>query len=106
MVPEMADFLLRADCAQWAAVAGVYKDTLYVSMRTIDEEADAGAAMVKLLPPNASGGGHPSMAGGQIPLVGLEKEARREVARAFLQSFVDYLAPDAEGSEPLILPEE
>jgi len=106
MVPEMADFLLRADCTQWSCVSGEYKDTLHVSMRTADEEADAGDVMTKLLPPGGSGGGHPSMAGGQIPLAGLEPDARREVSRAFLQSFVDHLAPDAEGSEPLILPAE
>jgi len=103
MVPEMADFLLRADCTRWACVSGEYKDTLYVSMRTVDEEADAGVAMTSLLPPGASGGGHPSMAGGQIPLVGLDQEARREISRAFLQSFIDRQAPDAEGAEPLIL---
>ncbi len=105
MVPEMADFLLRADCTQWSCVSGEYKDTLYVSMRTVDEEADAGKAMTTLLPPGASGGGHPSMAGGQIPLGGLDLEERRATSRAFLKSFVDHLAPDADGSEPLILPE-
>ena len=102
MVPEMADFLLRADCVRWSCVSGAYKDTLYVSMRTVDEEADAGAAMMKLLPSNGSGGGHPSMAGGQIPLVGLIEARRRAASDAFLARFVEHVLGDVSEGEPLV----
>ncbi len=104
MVPEMADFLLRADCTRWSCVAGQYKDTLYVSMRTVDEAADAGRMMLRLLPPDGSGGGHPSMAGGQLPLVGLDDVARRRVVQDFLDRFVAEAGGGAAG-EPLITPD-
>ncbi len=106
MVPEMADFLLRADCLRWSCVSGEYKDTLYVSIRTVDEANDAGKAMMAALPSNGSGGGHPSMAGGQIPLVDLDREERRAVSAAFVQRFLAGAGADAADPEPLILPDE
>ena len=106
MVPEMADFLLRADCTRWACVSGEYRDTLYVSIRTVDENSDAGSAMMAILPKNGSGGGHPSMAGGQIPLVDLDREQRRATSNAFMQRFLTFVgAADAE-PEPLVSHED
>lgn len=105
MVPEMADFLLRADCTRWCCVTGEYKDTLYVSIRTIDEAADAGAAMLASLPPDGSGGGHPSMAGGQIPLVGLDRDARRRKSHAFVERFTARVG-SCEGTPQPLIPEE
>jgi nanoRNase/pAp phosphatase (c-di-AMP/oligoRNAs hydrolase) len=106
MVPEMADFLLRADCTRWTCVSGEYKDTLYVSMRTVDEDMDAGEAMLAALPDEGSGGGHPSMAGGQIPLVGLEREERRAASRRFMRRFLEQVGAADVPPEPLIEPED
>lgn len=106
MVPEMADFLLRADCTRWSCVTGEYKDTLYVSIRTVDESADAGRAMLAALPGDGSGGGHPSMAGGQIPLVGLDRDARRAASTAFVGRFLELVDATAISPEPLIRPED
>lgn len=68
MVAEMADYLLKLQGARWSAVMGEYQKTLYISLRTDDEDADAGAVLKGLLAQIGSGGGHPSMAGGQVAL--------------------------------------
>jgi len=105
MVPEMADFLLRVDCARWCCVTGEYKDTLHLSIRTVDESADAGTAMMTSLPSDGSGGGHPSMAGGQIPLAGLDRDARKAASRAFVERFLAICKACDATPEPLIPPD-
>ncbi len=105
MVPEMADFLLRADCARWTCVTGVFQDLLYISMRTNGEDSDAGALMLRLLANRGSGGGHPSMAGGQINLVDQDAEGRVATSIAFMAEFVAETRRqgDDREAEPLIL---
>ncbi len=101
MVPEMADYLLRADCAKWTCITGDHKGTLYVSFRTRDEEADAGAVMEQLMAGGrGSGGGHPSMAGGQVVAEG--PEAIAAASRSLVAAFLDAVGTDAAQPEPLV----
>ena len=100
MVPEMADYLLRADCAHWTCVTGHHKGTMYVSMRTSVLDADAGAVMTAVVAGRGSGGGHPSMAGGQV---GLEEDAANAAAVSdqLHAAFLTERAESGDG-EPLV----
>lgn len=67
---EMADWLMRYDQVNWVASIGLFRDKLYISVRAhpkpVDDSASALVrAMVKDL---GTGGGHDTMAGGQVPL--------------------------------------
>jgi nanoRNase/pAp phosphatase (c-di-AMP/oligoRNAs hydrolase) len=102
MVAEMADFLLRMEGIRWSCVLGDYQDTLHVSIRTSDPDANAGAAIRHVMAGMGSAGGHASMAGGQIPMPRYT-EAEKEVVK---REFIDALLPltgVADGEpEPLI----
>jgi nanoRNase/pAp phosphatase (c-di-AMP/oligoRNAs hydrolase) len=104
MVPEMADVLLRTEGSVWSCVVGEYRDTVHVSMRTNDLEADAGAVMEELLAGRGSGGGHPSMAGGQVSVESLPEEERQSARADLLERFAARVAPDAADRQALIPP--
>jgi len=80
MVAEVADFLLRLDEAEWSMAIGVFKDNMYVSLRTTNREVNAGEILQKVLG-SKSAGGHDMIAGGRIKVtergVGVEKAAVR-----------------------------
>ena len=76
MVAEMADYLMRYERATWSCVLGEHRDLLYLSLRTNDETADAGIVMKAAVDGLGSGGGHLTMAGGQVPLEGLSEKER------------------------------
>jgi nanoRNase/pAp phosphatase (c-di-AMP/oligoRNAs hydrolase) len=64
----LADFLLRFDQARWALVSGVQDNRLICSLRTKDDKTNAGDVMRKLVSRVGEGGGHPTKAGGFLPL--------------------------------------
>jgi nanoRNase/pAp phosphatase (c-di-AMP/oligoRNAs hydrolase) len=68
IVPEIADLLLRMEGKTWSLCTGVFGERLYLSIRTSNPRADAGALMRKLLARRGKGGGHGSMAGGWLPI--------------------------------------
>jgi nanoRNase/pAp phosphatase (c-di-AMP/oligoRNAs hydrolase) len=104
MVPEMADFLLRMESVRWSCVMGEYQDTLYVSIRTTDLEANAGDAIRRAFDGMGSSGGHASMGGGQVPMPRFTESEKEDVKRTFLEAFLP-LTGVAEGDpEPLIGP--
>lgn len=85
---DMADLLLRYRECRWAICLGVYKDTVYFSIRTQNKRG-AGQLARKVVGYDGAAGGHGSMAGGQIPLNGrkprgvinrLRKQFRLELA--------------------------
>lgn len=65
---EIADLFLRDEDATWALCYGFYKQQLLLSLRTSDADGDAGAVMRRLVLGRGTGGGHHTMAGGQIVL--------------------------------------
>jgi nanoRNase/pAp phosphatase (c-di-AMP/oligoRNAs hydrolase) len=102
MVPEMADFLLRLEGMRWSCVMGDYLDTLYVSIRTSDPDADAGVAIRKAVSGMGSAGGHASMAGGQVPMPRYTDSEKETVKRAFIDGLLP-LTGVADGEpEPLV----
>lgn len=66
IVPEIADLLLRLEGKTWSLVTGFYGERLYLSIRTTNTRADAGAVMRRLVGRRGKGGGHGMMAGGWL----------------------------------------
>jgi nanoRNase/pAp phosphatase (c-di-AMP/oligoRNAs hydrolase) len=88
---ETADLLLRLDEADWVLCQGLFKGTLYLSLRTDLRDAGADEVMREIIADLGSGGGHEMLAGGQIP-VGRDSfkaadELRKQVERNFLDHF-------------------
>jgi len=82
---EMADNLIRLQGAHAALCLGQYGDTLQISLRTEPMGQDAGVIIQQIIVPPGKAGGHGTIAGGQIPLLGKEAEALlAEIERRFL----------------------
>jgi nanoRNase/pAp phosphatase (c-di-AMP/oligoRNAs hydrolase) len=88
MVAEMADFLLRLENMRWSVVMGEHEHTLYLSLRAKEAQAYAGAVMLEAVTDLGSGGGHPTMAGGQVPMVDLSPERKAEVREKVLRKIL------------------
>jgi nanoRNase/pAp phosphatase (c-di-AMP/oligoRNAs hydrolase) len=66
---EVADLLIRLDGTQVVLTLGEHKDVLQISVRTRLMGKDAGLLIQQIIPPLGTGGGHGSVAGGQVPLL-------------------------------------
>jgi nanoRNase/pAp phosphatase (c-di-AMP/oligoRNAs hydrolase) len=66
IVPEIADLLLRMEGKTWSLCTGFFNQRLYLSIRTTNQRADAGALMHRLVGRRGKGGGHGRMAGGWV----------------------------------------
>lgn len=65
----IADFLLRFDKVKWALVTAVYGSNLVLSLRTNTPSRHSAADLMRRMVRNlGEGGGHPTKAGGNIPL--------------------------------------
>lgn len=102
IVAEMADFLLRLEGARWSCVLGEYRSTLYVSLRTGDPDANAGELIRRVISGMGSGGGHPSMAGGQVPLTGFLREEKAAARQTFVEEMLRLAGADGAAPEPLV----
>jgi nanoRNase/pAp phosphatase (c-di-AMP/oligoRNAs hydrolase) len=91
MTGEVADLLLRLDEADWTLCQGLYKGTLYLSLRSDLRDAGADQVIRKIIGDLGTGGGHEMLAGGQIPVerdaFKLANELRKQVERNFLDHF-------------------
>jgi nanoRNase/pAp phosphatase (c-di-AMP/oligoRNAs hydrolase) len=69
-IPQAADELIRLEGVTAAVVCGVRNGMLYLSGRSRDDRVHMGRAIESALEdvPDASGGGHARMGGGQIPI--------------------------------------
>lgn len=65
---QMADFLLRVRGMTWSLCLGTYKDVLFVSIRTTNNQADASKIIKKIVPRPGTSGGHDMIAGGQVKI--------------------------------------
>ncbi len=92
MIGEVADLLLRHEEVDWAMCYGFYNDQLLISLRTQDKRLDAGNVVRNIVRRLGTGGGHATMAGGQISLHTDEQSApqrarlERLVRERFLKS--------------------
>ena len=95
LTADMADFLLRLRGCQWVICMGVYKEMLFLAVRT-EYKRGAGELVRDVVGERGAAGGHGSMAGGQVILNDDDPE---ELANYFRTHFLQRLsvAPDLLG---------
>ena len=107
MVGEIADLLLRLEHMRGALCYGFTKDQAILSVRTIDEELDAGKLVRKMIeePPSlgeqASGGGHGMMAGAQIPCPPTDRQ-KEKIEKAIRDSFLNVIGASKRARKSLV----
>lgn len=86
LAAEMADLLIRLDKAKAVLCLGMHSQTLHLSIRTEPLGQDAGLLVQKVIVPPGKAGGHGTMAGGQVALLGEDaKRLVNEITRRFLE---------------------
>jgi nanoRNase/pAp phosphatase (c-di-AMP/oligoRNAs hydrolase) len=88
MIAEMADLLLRDDQTNWVMVYGTNHDRMLISLRTSQESLKAEKVIRHLVSRRGTGGGHPSYAGGQIPLDTLSHRAVKKLQKTLVDRFI------------------
>jgi nanoRNase/pAp phosphatase (c-di-AMP/oligoRNAs hydrolase) len=84
---EMADLLIRLNSIQAALCIGYHSGTMYLSLRTLSDEQDAGILIQKVVVKPGRAGGHGSMAGGQVPLAGVDANSiAQQIEDRFVKS--------------------
>jgi nanoRNase/pAp phosphatase (c-di-AMP/oligoRNAs hydrolase) len=101
MFAEIADLTLRLDSARTSVCYGPFKGVVYLSARAADARGNVAARMRKVVKGIGAGGGHRSMAGGQIPIPGDVEKRLALVRERLLKQF----GGDGE-PEPLIPSED
>lgn len=96
---EMADLLIRLENIRAVFCLGFHDELMYLSMRTVRAEDDAGLLIRRIISLLGMGGGHGMSAGGQIPL---ENRNPDEVATQLKEQFLQVMGEKGEG-EPLIM---
>jgi nanoRNase/pAp phosphatase (c-di-AMP/oligoRNAs hydrolase) len=100
LAAEMADVLLRLEKAQWVLCMGIYQGVLILSVRTRSREDPAEDLVQAVVAGEGSGGGHGTMAGGQIPL---RDRAAERMVRLLTRRALQHLGlPPEHAGQPLI----
>ncbi len=102
MIAEVADMLLRDDPTDWVMVFGYFKGKMLISLRTSQLELSAERVIRHLVSRRGTGGGHPSYAGGQIPLKNPTDSAKAKLEKIIITRFVKEVAAGTPKSEKLI----
>jgi nanoRNase/pAp phosphatase (c-di-AMP/oligoRNAs hydrolase) len=104
MIGEVADILLRHEQLDWVLCFGFYKHRLLISIRTQDKDLSAEGVIRDIVHRIGTGGGHPTMAGGQIPLNLGKKTAslRSRLERLVCHRFLNALKIKNKKGRPLI----
>ena len=86
LVAQLADLFLRVHGVDWVIAAGLYKDSLLISVRAHRPDAHAGDLVQGVVGDRGSAGGHGEMAGARIDLHGApEADPDRLIADVFDQ---------------------
>ncbi len=87
MFAEVADMMLRLDIVRTAVCYGPVGDTIFLSMRAGDARGNLAERMKRVVSHIGTGGGHRSMAGGQVPIIGDRDKRLRLVRDRILKVF-------------------
>lgn len=102
MIGEIADLLLRDDETDWSVCYGFFEDRFLISIRTSAESPRADKVIRHMIGRKGTGGGHPSYAGGQIPLDSDEPSQIRRLERRVLKRFLESIGAAGAKEEKLI----
>lgn len=91
LVAEVAERLSFLEGSKWSLASGSFRSQLYLSLRCSDRRMNAGRLIREVCEGfGGSAGGHGSMAGARIPLVGTREhraQVKRDVVRRFRAAF-------------------
>jgi nanoRNase/pAp phosphatase (c-di-AMP/oligoRNAs hydrolase) len=102
MPAVLADFLLRYENAHWVLVTAIHDRRLILSLRTCEPRASAAAVMKKLIRGIGQGGGHPSKAGGFVPLASSDKSEAERTRAILLRRYLRALGIRPTKGEALV----
>ena len=102
MIAEVADLLLREDEMCWAMCTGISKNKLFISIRTSKEDARADKVIRRVVARKGTGGGHPTFAGGQIPLIKGTKSEQASLEKLVQKRFLKAIGTDTQQWQKLI----
>ena len=80
-IPQAADFLLNREGAMTTLIYGFDDKSIHISARTKDVRLHIGKLLKELFNKVGSAGGHPTAAGGMIPLSALGKQRSKKAIR-------------------------
>lgn len=88
MIAEVADLLLRHEAVDWSLCWGCHEDRCLLSIRTMASEGRADVAIRSIVSRKGTGGGHRTMAGGQISVGAVVNRVRLDqlIVRRFLNA--------------------
>lgn len=104
MMGEVADLLLRHERLSWTLCYGAYGGRILLSLRTQDTQQRADEVIRRIVRGIGTGGGHASMAGGQIPVRPNERStpSRTRLAQMVAKRFLEALKIQNRRARPLI----
>jgi nanoRNase/pAp phosphatase (c-di-AMP/oligoRNAs hydrolase) len=101
LVAEMADFLLKLEGVDAVLVYGEYSHEMYLSIRSVSDDMNAGEMMKRILEGIGSGGGHFNMAGGKISGLTEGADPLSRLQTLLLERFLNELG--LADSEPVLI---
>jgi nanoRNase/pAp phosphatase (c-di-AMP/oligoRNAs hydrolase) len=102
LTAEIADFLLRFEEVEWALCAGVYRDQLVISARTIHPNGKAGIILQQVVNGLGRAGGHDRRAGGSIPLDSTSDSALEQLRSQLRRRLLEVLDIDERRGQRLV----
>ncbi len=102
MPGELADLLLRHDEAVWSLVWGRHEGRLLLSVRTEAPDGQADKVVHAIVSRHGTGGGHRTMAGGQVPLRKTTATYRDKLDTLIRKRFVKATGNDLAASRRLV----
>jgi len=87
MIAEVADLLMRLEGIRTAVVYGLHAGMIHLSVRSVDARGNAVNRIRRVVRDIGSGGGHGSIAGGQIPIKGDPQKLVALVQQRILDAF-------------------
>lgn len=104
-VAQFADLLISLKRASWSFVTGVWRGSLYCSLRTTHPKAQAGKILRAAIGKHGNAGGHEMIAGGQVPLEGLSPAEIEEIKCLICRALYRKIRLPAEFTpSPLVIP--
>lgn len=102
MISEAADLLLRDDLTNWVMVYGFVDDKILISLRTEQDQLGADKVIHRMVARKGTGGGHPTYAGGQIPIADLSEKQKDRLVKKVVDRFLQEVTNEPSKPQPLI----
>ncbi len=85
MVAEMTDMLVRLEGTRCALVGGYYQGQFFLSMRTRNEEINAGKLVQRVVGKLGRAGGHGSMSAGRIKMDDMSAKEKANIEKTIIR---------------------